>query len=181
MTTAYLIHGTSTRDDDWFPWLEEALAPAVKLERLWLPDPFAPTQAAWDSALEDQIKPADGLTLVAHSLGCVTALRYLARHPEIKGANLVLVGAFVDPLPTYPSLDAYMAGELDLKALQPQLHRATVIVAKDDYVTPYQLGVAVAKGLGAKLIVQDRGGHFLTSDGCEQFPLVLKEVGRVMG
>ena len=63
MTTAYLIHGTSTRDDDWFPWLEEALAPAVKLERLWLPDPFAPTQAAWDSALEDQIKPADGLTL----------------------------------------------------------------------------------------------------------------------
>ncbi|MCT3439884.1 esterase, partial [Limosilactobacillus fermentum] len=56
MTTAYLIHGTSTRDDDWFPWLEEALAPAVKLERLWLPDPFAPMQAAWDSALEDQIK-----------------------------------------------------------------------------------------------------------------------------
>ena len=87
------------------------------------------------------------------------------------------MGAFVDPLPTYPSLDAYMAGELDLKALQPQLHRATVIVAKDDYVA----GVAVAKGLGAKLIVQDRGGHFLTSDGYEQFPLVLKEVGRVMG
>ncbi|ARA99952.1 alpha/beta hydrolase [Limosilactobacillus fermentum] len=115
MTTAYLIHGTSTRDDDWFPWLEEALTPAVKLERLWLPNPFAPMQAAWDSSLEDQIKPADGLTLVAHSLGCVTALRYLARHPEIKGANLVLVGAFVDPLPTYPSLDAYMAGELDLK------------------------------------------------------------------
>ncbi len=92
-----------------------------------------------------------------------------------------MVGAFVGPLPTYPSLDAYMAGELDLKALQPQLHRATVIVAKDDYVAPYQLGVAVAKGLGAKLIVQDRGGHFLTSDGYEQFPLVLKEVGRVMG
>ena len=115
---------------------------------------------------------------MAHSLGCVTALRYLARHPEIKGANLVLVGAFVDPLPTYPSLDAYMAGELDLKDLQPQLHRATVIVAKDDYVAPYQLGVAVAKGLGAKLIVQDRGGHFLTSDGYEQFPLVLINISR---
>ncbi len=23
MKNAYLIHGTSTRDDDWFPWLEE--------------------------------------------------------------------------------------------------------------------------------------------------------------
>ncbi|AGL88035.1 putative esterase [Limosilactobacillus fermentum F-6] len=130
MTTAYLIHGTSTRDDDWFPWLEEALAPAVKLERLWLPDPFAPMQAAWDSALEDQIKPADGLTLVAHSLGCVTALRYLARHPEIKGANLVLVGAFVDPLPTYPSLDAYMAGELDLKEVGRVMGRVSRMLCK---------------------------------------------------
>ena len=80
MTTAYLIHGTSTRDDDWFPWLEEALAPAVKLERLWLPNPFAPMQAAWDSALEDQIKPADGLTLVAYSLPMVGSALLLFDH-----------------------------------------------------------------------------------------------------
>ena len=28
MKKAYLIHGTSTRDDDWFPWLEKAARPA---------------------------------------------------------------------------------------------------------------------------------------------------------
>ena len=42
MKKAYLIHGTSTRDDDWFPWLEKAARPAIELDRLWLPDPFAP-------------------------------------------------------------------------------------------------------------------------------------------
>ena len=48
MKEAYLIHGTSTRDDDWFPWLEKAARPAIELDRLWLPDPFAPQQAAWN-------------------------------------------------------------------------------------------------------------------------------------
>lgn len=46
MKKAYLIHGTSTRDDDWFPWLEKAARPAIELDRLWLPDPFAPQQVA---------------------------------------------------------------------------------------------------------------------------------------
>ena len=41
MKKAYLIHGTSTRDDDWFPWLEKAARPAIELDHLWLPDPFA--------------------------------------------------------------------------------------------------------------------------------------------
>lgn len=77
MKKAYLIHGTSTRDDDWFPWLEKAARPAIELDRLWLPDPFAPQQAAWDQAVDDQIKAEDGITLVAHSLGCITAVRWL--------------------------------------------------------------------------------------------------------
>ena len=28
---AYLIHGTSTKDDDWFPWLEKAAKPEIYL------------------------------------------------------------------------------------------------------------------------------------------------------
>lgn len=42
ITNAYLIHGTSTRDDDWFPWLEGAAAPEIKLDRIFLPNPFSP-------------------------------------------------------------------------------------------------------------------------------------------
>lgn len=94
MKKAYLIHGTSTRDDDWFPWLEKAARPEIELDRLWLPDPFAPQQAAWDQAVDDQIKAEDGITLVAHSLGCITAVRWLARH-DVKNVGLLLVGRLI--------------------------------------------------------------------------------------
>ncbi len=57
MKNAYLIHGTSTRDDDWFPWLEEEAKPVITLDRIWLPNPFNPQQAEWDQAVDDQIHP----------------------------------------------------------------------------------------------------------------------------
>lgn len=175
----YLIHGTSTRDDDWFPWLEQALKPGIELDRIFLPDPFDPKQAAWDSAVDDQL-PHDGeVTIVAHSLGCVTAVRYAARQPLDK-VNFVLVGAFAQPLPDYPQLDQFMAQKLDYAAIKGKLGKATVITAQDDPIAPYQYAVAVANQLGAKLIVKQDGGHFLSSDGFSKFPLVEQEVKRVM-
>lgn len=101
MTKAYLIHGTSTRDDDWFPWLEEAVAPAIKLDRIWLPEPFNPSPIEWAQAIDQQVPAEDGVVLVAHSLGCISALRFIERH-RINDARLLLVGAFDQPLPTYP-------------------------------------------------------------------------------
>lgn len=180
MKKAYLIHGTSTRDDDWFPWLEKAARPAIELDRLWLPDPFAPQQVAWDQAVDDQIKAEDGITLVAHSLGCITAVRWLARH-DVKNVGLLLVGAFDQPLPNYAGLDEFMQGSVDYRQVRPKISRATVIAAQNDPIAPYQFGVAMANRLGAKLIVRPDGGHFLTSDGFTEFPLALTELKRVAG
>lgn len=104
---AYLIHGTSTKDDDWFPWLEKAAAPEIKVDRLDLPNPFDPDQQQWNQAVDAQIPVEDGITIIAHSLGCVTALRYVERH-QIKDVKLILVGAFVDNLPAYPKLNNFM-------------------------------------------------------------------------
>ena len=178
MTKAYLIHGTSTRDDDWFPWLEQAAAPAIRLDRLWLPEPFNPQQSSWNAAVDDQIKPADGLILVAHSLGCVTALRFIERH-QIKDARLLLVGAFDQGLPAYPELDNFMQPAPDYGQIAPKVSKATVIAAKNDPIAPYKNSIQVAHHVNAKLIVQETGGHFLTSDGFTQFPLALKELQRL--
>lgn len=111
MTNAYLIHGTSTRDDDWFPWLEEAVAPAIHLDRLWLPQPFSPSPAKWAQAIDHQIPASNGVVIVAHSLGCVSALRFIERH-ALSDARLLLVGAFDCPLPAYPQLDAFVTPAL---------------------------------------------------------------------
>lgn len=179
MPTAYLIHGTSTKDDDWFPWLEGALAPEINLFRLSLPDPFSPTPEAWDAALDQQIPIEDGLTLVTHSLGGITALRFLARH-QVQDARLLLVAPFDQPLPLYPSLNSFVRPALDYADLRQKLTTATVVVAKDDPIAPWQQGRKLAQQLGAKLITKQHGGHFLTSDGFREFPLVRKETQRLV-
>lgn len=183
MKTAYLVHGTSTRDDDWFPWLEKAVAPKIKLDRLWLPDPFNPRPTDWDGALDDQIpheKGQSGITIVAHSLGCIASLRFVARH-DLQYVNLILVGAFAKPLPQYPQLNGFVTPALDFSKVTPKISQATVITAQDDPIAPYQYGVEVANHLGAKLIVRPTGGHFLGSDGYTEFPLVQKELTKMLG
>ena len=182
MKKAYLIHGTSTRDDDWFPWLEEAVAPDIKLDRIWLPNPFAPDSQEWQAAIDDQIPHEDGqsgITIVAHSLGCIAAMRFVERH-ALKQTNLILVGAFAKPLPNYPQLNGFVTPEIDYQNVKEKLNQVTVITAQNDPIAPYQYSIAVANHLGAKLIVQPTGGHFLSDDGYQEFPLVQKELMKMM-
>lgn len=179
MQIGYIIHGISTRDDDWFPWLEATLQPPIQLKRLWLPNPFNPDPLEWDQAIAEQIEPADGMLLVAHSLGCLATLRYVEQH-DLKDVRLVLVGAFDQPLADYPQLDDFCQPPLDYEQIKPKIKAATVITAQDDYVASAALAVQVAQHLDAKLINLPTGGHFLTNDGFQQFPLVKKECLKIM-
>lgn len=175
MTTVYLIHGTSTKDDDWFPWLEQAAKPSIKVKRLTLPNPFNPKQDEWAAAVNQQIPAQDGVTIIAHSLGCITALRFVEQH-QISNVNLILVGAFAEPLPTYPELDNFMTPRPDYSQIKDKIAQATVITAQNDPIAPYQYAVAVANSINAKLLLRPTGGHFLSSDGYQEFPLVLDEL-----
>jgi predicted alpha/beta hydrolase family esterase len=179
MSTAYLIHGTSSRDDDWFPWLEQAVEPDFDLERLYLPDPYQPVQEDWNEAVDEQIPAEDGVTLGAHSLGCITALRFIERQ-RISHANLVLVGAFDQPLPDYPELDNFMKPAPRYDRITPKVDKAVVITAVDDPIAPFEMAVKVANQLQADLIARNHGGHFLASDGYTKFPLVLEELQKIM-
>lgn len=182
MKKAYLIHGTSTRDDDWFPWLEKAVAPEITLDRIWLPNPFNPDATEWQGAIDDQIPHEDGqseITIVAHSLGCIAALRFVERH-TLTNINLILVGAFAKPLPNYPQLNGFVTPPVDCQNVKGKINRATVITAQNDPIAPYQYSVEVANHIGAKLIVQPTGGHFLSADGYSEFPLVKKELISMM-
>lgn len=178
MKKVYLIHGTSTRDDDWFPWLEKAAQPEFSVDRLRLPHPFNPDKEEWQQAIDEQINPSDEVTLISHSLGGIAAIRYVERH-QLKRANLLLVSAFDRLLPGYPQLDPFMEPQPNYQQVTPKIGKATVITAKDDPIAPYQDAIKVAHNLNAKLIVQDHGGHFLSSDGYTEFPLILKELQRI--
>jgi predicted alpha/beta hydrolase family esterase len=181
----YVIHGTSTKDDDWFPWLEQAAAhcdPAMTVTRLDLPDPFAPRPQAWQQAIDRQIPVTDSsapLVIVAHSLGCAASLRWIESHPELKNVRLILVGPFDQPLAGYPMLDAFVTPPFDYAHIRASLRACDVITAKDDPIAPSRVSQNMADSLHAQLVVRSHGGHFLSSDGYDRFPLVLKEVQRL--
>lgn len=176
MANAYLIHGTSTRDDDWFPWLEKAARPSITVDRLAMPEAFAPHLETWQRFLDQQLPTEPGLTLVAHSLGCVTAIKFVQRHPELRDVNLVLVAPFDRPLKGSPSLDEFVKDPVDYQQVAPRLHKAVVITAKNDWIAPFENAEQIAHGLGAKLIVNLMGGHYLAGDGFKEFPQVLDEL-----
>lgn len=66
----------------------------------------------------------------------------------------------------------------DFAKIKNKFAHATVITAVDDPIAPHKMAVKVANNLGAKLVVRENGGHFLSSDGYTEFPLVLKELKR---
>ncbi len=179
MPHAYLIHGTSTKDDDWFPWLEQAAGqgePPIELTRLGLPSPFSPDPQQWAQAIDRQIPTDHDIVLVAHSLGCIAAIRWVERHKDAHNIGLVLVGAFDQPLAAYPMLDRFVEPAVDYGKVRDKLTDPVVITSKDDPIAPMRGALGVADRLGAHAVLHATGGHFLASDGFTSFPTALEEL-----
>lgn len=179
MPPAFLIHGTSTKDDDWFPWIEKAAAkatPAIDVTRLSLPTPFTPHPQQWADAIDEQIPVDHDIVLIAHSLGCIAALRWIERHEDAHNIGLVLVGAFDKPLPAYKVLDPFVMPPLDYSKVKNKVTEPVVITAKDDPIAPMRGSLSVPEHLGAQAVLCANGGHFLASNGFTKFPAALSEL-----
>lgn len=169
-----ILHGyNGSPDKHWFRWLAEALSEdGVSADVPELPDAGAPQPAAWDAAIGAALTEADERTVVvAHSLGCVAALRVLAQQPR-RLAGLVLVAPFVEKLPSLPDVDAFVE---DLPELAPVAqcapHRLIVRSDNDDAV-PAAMSDRLAAVLDAEVVVIPGAGHLTESDGVEELPQV---------
>ena len=177
---AFIVHGYgATPDDHWFPWL------ATKLEALdistqvpMLPDPEAPDPGRWAAALGQAVGvPDDNTVVVAHSLGCITVLRYLL---TLSGpwrlGSLVLVSGFVDKLPALPLLDSYIGEGLDPARLSKSIGHVAVIRSDGDPYVPVGYTDALAQMLGTGAVVVPGAGHFLAADGVTSLPQALEGI-----
>lgn len=180
MKTAYLIHGTSLPTDDWFPWLKKMARQRLncQLKIVALPNPFAPVPAQWDAACDRAIHTTDNVVIVAHSLGCIEALRFIEKH-ALTHVRLILVSGFDQPIYTYPQLDDFADHSFNYaRDILPKVTESTVITAKDDRVVPTAYTQELARHLQADLVVESRGGHFLGADGYTQLPIVLETLAK---
>ncbi|WP_350348501.1 alpha/beta hydrolase [Agromyces sp. G08B096] len=177
---AVIVHGYgATPDDHWFGWLADRLTRAGTPTTVpALPDPGSPSRERWAAATAEALGvPGPDLTVIAHSLGCLAALRHLAslREPWRLGA-LVLVSGFVDPLPALPSLDGFIGDGVDVSAIRDRVESITVLRSDDDLIVPAEHTDRLAGLLGTSAQVVPGAGHFLASDGVTMLPEALAAV-----
>ena len=183
----HVVHGfDSAPENNWFPWLRERLsADGVEVTAVRLPDAAHPDRRAWEAALADSLGGGvDGgggvggvderTSIVAHSLGCITTLRYLASLPgEWRLRRLVMVAGFLEPLPALPELDGYLAGGAETRGLAGHIGRVAVLASDDDPTVPAAHTRHLARALGTVPTIVKGVGHFTTDDGVTALPEVL--------
>ncbi|WP_062735090.1 RBBP9/YdeN family alpha/beta hydrolase [Kocuria turfanensis] len=167
--TVVVVHGyDAAPDQHWFPWLRAALAAdGVRTVLVELPEPSAPEPAAWQAAVARAVgEPDEHTHLVGHSLGCITILRHLAGLPQPWSlGGLVLVAGFTGPLESEPSLDAFLAEDVDVAAVRTHVRRRLVLRSDDDPTVPPAATDALAARLDAEVQVVGGAGHFRGRDG----------------
>lgn len=177
---AWIIHGYgATPEDHWFGWLTERLeAAGVPTAVPALPDTLAPEPAQWEETVRAEVGvPDEGSVIIAHSLGCLTVLRYLRSLPgPWRVGDLVLVAGFVDRLPDLPGLDPYIGDGCDVADLGEHIDRLTVLRSDADAYVPPGHTDRLAGLLGTEAQVVPGAGHFLASEGVTSLPEALAAI-----
>jgi predicted alpha/beta hydrolase family esterase len=177
---AVIFHGYgATPQDHWFEWLAERLNRiGVSTQIPALPNPAAPHRERWATAAADALGvPDDNTIVIAHSLGCITALRHLASlaNPWRVG-TLVLVAGFVERLPALPDLDEFVGEGVDLSGMREHIGSLTIVRSDDDPYVPIEHTDRLANLLGTSALIVPGAGHFLATDGFTSLPQVFDAV-----
>ncbi|KFM95953.1 RBBP9/YdeN family alpha/beta hydrolase [Paenibacillus macerans] len=180
----YIIHGYgASPSSHWFPWLRDRLTEAgADVAVLTMPNPQEPNFNAWVNQLSASVPDLDGNTyFVAHSLGCITTLRYLLRQNPAKPiGGIVLVSGFAKPLPELPILDAFTEQPLDYDRVIRSASGRAVIAAKDDSIVPFAYSKELMEQIHADFYEVEHGGHFLESDGFTTLPIVFDVLNKML-
>ncbi|PJG83985.1 RBBP9/YdeN family alpha/beta hydrolase [Caviibacterium pharyngocola] len=185
MKQVYIVHGyTASPNSHWFPYLSRELQRRhIRCDSLAMPNSAQPNEREWRAYLSAHTELSEETLFVAHSLGCIATLNFLADRysthnlPPILGG--IFVSGFYQPLDNLPELTPFATAFAQL----PHDHFAqifrrtpTVIAACDDPVVAHSHSDQLARLLNAEYIRLPQGGHFLDRQGWYEFPLVLAKL-----
>jgi len=180
-----IIHGYSASPfDHWFPWLHDKMhaVDGIDVNVLRMPTPEAPHVEAWLDTLRGALSTLNSETfIIAHSLGCITLLRYLSSLQEsfVLG-GMILVSPFDKPLDVFPSLDPFVDVKLDYAKLSRSIAQKYIIYSDNDIYVPPTISKELCAKLDCALLEIPRGGHFLGNEGFEMFPEVYEILKKMM-
>ncbi|MDO8537727.1 MAG: alpha/beta hydrolase [archaeon] len=180
MTKVFIIHGSQgSPKGNWFPWLKE------QLESLEC-KVFSPQFPAQNQNLNDWLKEFSKIEqeldknsiMVGHSLGPAFIMNVLQkRNSLIKSA--FFVAGFTQLLgnATYDPLNkSFVEKGFDWKKIKQNCKKFYLFQSSNDPYVPLKEAQLLAKNLGEKLIIVEKAGHFMKSDGFARFELLLDEI-----
>lgn len=174
-----LIHGyKSSSQGNFFPWLRDSLhAKGHEVICPDLPSADEPNPEEWTKTLIEEVGVIDDETIiVGHSIGAVTALRFLeAAEARSTPKGVVLVSP--PWMIKSETFQGFFLSELDFDVLMWKASRFVVIHSHDDKKIPFDHAKKYADVLHARLIERNEGeGHFLG----ERYPVILETIEKLI-
>ena len=178
MRKVILIHGwDGSPEREWFPWIREKLEKGgYEVVCPNLPEANHPKLGPWLDMTEKEAGKIDENTIfVGHSLGCITALHFLAKRvsPDTKIAGAIFVAGFSGRI-FEPQIAEFYDPDLDISAVAKKIGKKFVFYSdNDDYVSP-ETAHGFSRELNAEEIFIPDKGHFSEDDDVFEFPELLK-------
>ncbi|TNH34028.1 RBBP9/YdeN family alpha/beta hydrolase [Campylobacter helveticus] len=160
----YILHGFNCDSNyAWIPSVRQELNDlGYEVKALDLPNASKPELKKWLETMDKELVLDEKTYFITHSLG-----------------GVILVSPFDEPLEILPILDNFTHQKPHYESLKTLIKHRVVISAKDDKIVPTSLSQKLAKSLNAKLILVEKGGHFMDTDGFKDLPLVVEELKKM--
>lgn len=178
-----IIHGyIASPEKNWFPWLKSQLeALGAQVDVPDMPDSLSPDPVKWQQRLQQLPFDIDKESvLIGHSLGCVTALRFLQnKNQAVKG--YVLVSGFDEEQQTLPELRSHTLSPLGYATLTDLADKRISIISTNDEIVSPSSSRVLAEALKTQVILEENAGHFLDREGYTTFPTLLEAIKQQFG
>lgn len=136
------------------------------------PHPDEPRDAEWKQQLQAELElmgeaGVSAVTVVAHSLGCVNVLGYLATHvPPVNIDRLILVApADPDLLKSYTDITVDLSNLSTATHISETVDRITIVASESDPWLPRGIHATFADALGVAPIMFMGAGHISMTEG----------------
>ena len=136
-----------------------------------LPNPDSPVAAEWLEVLATEIElieeaGVDSIVVIAHSLGCVAWLKFIAAKELKVKVERVLFVAPADPKLLTAAPTFQDALDVDLKnVIKTHADQIFLLAGNNDHWLPEGIDKTFAQPLGLTAIIWEGAGHISVSDG----------------